>query len=335
MAGIKDVAQEAGVSIATVSYVLNGTRPVSAKTAAIVEAAAKKLNYTPNYSARMLRTRKSNAIAFITHRLTNDFFPDVIESVENVLYVHGYSLLLGLSQNKLEDELNEFRSMITRQVGGIIIAPSCMDFDYRSLCPNEHFPLVFIDRAPKNQRADSVRCDNYYVTYDAVTELIRRKHKKIAFVDAKYDQDRYELRLSTWSDRMRAYLQALEDNGLSDQKCIFEEGMTTRADGYRIMEEILKQGDITATFICNSVMAQGALRCLQEKKIPIPKKMAMISFDAYNWSQLVNPSLSTIEQPTVEMGRIAAETVLARIENPEMTCRRTVLDSRLVLRGSC
>ena len=335
MAGIKDVAKEAGVSIATVSYVLNGTRTISPETVKLVKAAAKKLNYTPNYSARMLRTRKSHAIAFITHRLTNDFFPDVIEAVENVLYQRGYSLLLGLSQNSAPDEIKEFRNMIERQVSGIIIAPTQMNFDYRSLCPDERFPLVFVDRVPVNQTADSVQCDNYYTTYGAICELIRRGHRHIAFVNTKYDQDRHEWRLSTHSDRLHAYQKALEDNGLSDCACIIEEGVTTRADGYRIMSDILSLGSITATFVCNSVMAQGALRCLQERGVSIPGQMALISFDAYNWSQLVSPPLSAIEQPTAELGRIAAETILNRIEHPELPHRRVVLDSKLVLRGSC
>ena len=335
MAGIRDVANEAGVSVATVSYVLNGTRTVSADTAEMVRAAAKKLNYMPNYSARMLRTRKSNSVAFIMHRVNNDFFPDIIEAVESVLCKRGYSLLLGLSQNNAQDEIREFQAMIARQVSGIILAPSQMDFDYRSLCPSEKFPLVFVDRAPMNQQVDNIRCDNYNVTCEAIRTLISRGHTRIAFVGTKYDQDRYELRLSTWSDRICAYKDVLAESGLSDQEYILEEGMTTREDGYRVMQDILEDHKVTATFFCNSVMAQGALQCLQERKVAIPKEMALISFDAYHWSKLVSPALSAIEQPTAEMGRIAAETLLERIENRDMICRSIVLDSKLVLRDSC
>ena len=334
MIGIKDVANEAGVSVATVSYVINGTRPVSKKTTLRVEEAIEKLNYSPNFSARSLRTRKNNAIAFITHRLTNDFFPEVIESAANVLYNNGYSLFLGLSQNKKEDELAEFKDMITRQVSGIILAPTQMDFDYRSLCPDENFPLVFVDRDPKMQKADSIRCDNYNVTYEAVTELIRRGHKYIAFMGAQNDYNNNAIQLSTRRDRIKGYRRALADNGLENHEICFEEGLTTRESGYQIMMKILNNPRITATFITNSIMAQGALSCLQERQISIPGRMALISFDAYNWSSLVKPTISTIEQPAAEMGRIAAETIIERIENPEFTYRRIILDSRLILRDS-
>ena len=332
--GIKDVAQEAGVSVATVSYVINGTRQVAPQTALRVEAAIEKLNYSPNSSARSLRTRKNNAIAFITHRLTNDFFPDVIEAAAEVMYNNGYSLFLGLSKNRKEDELAEFKDMITRQVSGIILAPTQMDFDYRSLCPDIDFPLVFVDRDPKLQKADSIRCDNYNVSYEAVTELIHRGHKTIAFVGAKNDFNNNLIQLSTRKDRINGYIKALSDNGLEDHIICFEDGLTTRENGYRIMKSILSNPDITAALMANSIMAQGALHCLQEEKVSIPERMALISFDAYNWSSLVKPTITTIEQPAAEMGRIAAETIIERIENPNMPYRRVVLDSKLVIRGS-
>lgn len=335
MAGIKDVAREAGVSIATVSYVMNDTRKISSETVDLVKSAARKLNYTPNYSARALRTRTVNAIAFITHRLTNDYFPDVIEAAESVFSENGYSLLLGLSRNDPQEELNEFKNMLRRQVSGIIIAPAQIDFNYRALCPSEKFPLMFIDRLPMNQAADSIICDNYYVTYDAVCELIRRGHKDIAFVNTKYDQDHQEMRLSTLRDRRHAYHNALEDNGLAEHDHSYENGVTTRDDGYRIMKEILSCEEITACVICNGVMAQGALRCLKENSVSIPQRMAVISVDAYNWSQLVTPTLSAIEQPTAEIGRIAAKTMLERIANPDSPFRKITLDSKLILRESC
>lgn len=334
MAGIKDVANEAGVSVATVSYVLNGTRSVSPETAKRVEAAAAKLKYSPNFTARTLRTRKDNVIAFITHRLTNDFFPEVIEAVANVLNANGYSLFLGLSQNRKEHELEEFQAMITRQVSGIIIAPTQMDFDYRSLCPSEQFPLVFVDRAAKAQKADSVRCDNYNVTYEAMCALIDRGHRNIAFMGPELDHNHNEIHLSTRQDRISGYRNALIDRGLLHEQDYYEKGMSTRENGYQLMQLILQDKRITATFISNGVMAQGALKCLQDANVDIPGEMALICFDAYNWSSLVKPTLSTIEQPTAEVGRLAAETILERIRNPEMTYRRIVLDSKLVLRAS-
>ena len=333
MIGIKDVAQEAGVSVATVSYYVNGTRPVSEKSARRVEAAIEKLNYTPNYSARSLRTRKNNSIAFITHRLTNEFFPEVIEAVADVAYSHGYSLFLSLTQNRREEELNEFRIMITRQVSGIIIAPAQMDFNYRSLCPDDKFPLVFVDRAPKSQNADSIRCENYNVTYRAITELIQRGHQNIAFLAPKRDPYHNELILTTRHDRFSAYRQALEDHGIRKVHC-YEDGLISRDWGYKIMKQILENPEITATFISNNIVAQGAWQCLIDEQISIPKRMALVSFDSGNWSRLVSPTLSTIEQPAAEMGRLAAETIFERIQNPEMTYRRIVLDSKLSLRES-
>ena len=131
---IKDIAAAAGVSVATVSYVINGTRKVAPETAQRVQDAMREFNYIPNLMARNLRTSSTKSIAIIIQSLSNGYFNDVIDAIYDVLLPHGYTMLLCITQNSIAEELKAFKSMITHQVSGIIMAPIQSDFDFKKLC---------------------------------------------------------------------------------------------------------------------------------------------------------------------------------------------------------
>ena len=330
MASIKDIAREAKVSVATVSHVLNGTRKVAPATTQRVMDAIQKYHYIPNTMARSLRTNDSKTIAVIVQDISNGFFANVVESMATVLYAKGYTMLLCVSQNNHTLELQHFRTMIEKQVSGIILSPMQMDLDYRKLCPTTHYPLVFIDRTSNIEQADTVVSDNYYVTYQAVSELIACGHRAIACLF----NDHFE-EISTNLARMRAYEDAHKNHSMALDPSLVRKAPATVEDGYIQTEKILQEKKATAIFAIDNVFTIGAMRCLLDREVPVPQKMAVIGFDDYDWSAITAPPVSCVAQPMEEMGKQAAEMIVKRIQNPTRAYEKIVLESKLVLRGSC
>ena len=326
---IKDIAAAAGVSVATVSYLINGTRKVAPETAQRVQDAMREFNYIPNLMARNLRTSSTKSIAIIIQSLSNGYFNDVIDAIYDVLLPHGYTMLLCITQNSIAEELKAFKSMITHQVSGIIMAPIQSDFDFKKLCPNSNYPLVFIDRTQKATVADSVICNNYDVTYQAVSELVKRGHRRIAYLHGTQVRP-----LSTNTDRMNAYCGALRDSGIPIDESLIFSHEAGPAESYHVMEKVIRETDATATFIANGGITIPALQCLRDLTVAIPNEMALISYDEHSWSKLMTVPLSTIKQPAVELGANAARIVLDRIKNPQKAYETVVLQSELILRDS-
>ena len=180
--GIKQVAERAGVSATTVSHVVNKTRYVSPEVEKRVNDAIDELGYVPNIMARGLRTNTIKTVAVIVQEASTPFFSRVVDEISNVLYEEDYSLFLCMTRSQADDELNVFRSMLQQQVCGIILSPQQMDFDYRSLCPSKDFPIVFIDRRTNDIQGNTVTCDNYRVSYDAVKALVGKGHTQIGYI---------------------------------------------------------------------------------------------------------------------------------------------------------
>lgn len=329
--GIKQVAERAGVSATTVSHVVNKTRYVSPEVEKRVNDAIDELGYVPNIMARGLRTNTIKTVAVIVQEASTPFFSRVVDEISNVLYEEGYSLFLCTTRSQADDELNVFRSMLQQQVCGIILSPQQMDFDYRSLCPSKDFPIVFIDRRTNDIQGNTVTCDNYRVSYDAVKALVRKGHTQIGYI---YSKRNYVL--STGKERYRGYRDALLDSGLPfDEKIMAGMDHQSFDSGYDAMKQLLQEKRATACFVAENPMAQGVFKCLADHHVAIPEEMALICFDDFEWSQLTSPALSTIRQPMEDMGKKAAELLLKKIKNPDGSYENIVLDSEIIMRKSC
>ena len=328
--GIKDVAKRAGVSVATVSYYINGTKNVSPRSAEKIRQAIQETGYRPNLVARGLRTNENKVIAVLIQDITSGYYNRVLEGIAQVLYQHGYGVSLCITWNNPEYELRDFHNMISRQVSGVIMTPIDPDRDFRTLCPTPDFPLVFMDRLQKGTAADVVLCDNYNVTYRAITTLIQRGRRRIAyFYSVSVDN------VSTTSDRLRAYRTALQDSGLPVDEHLIAFSRTPNAS-YSMMESLFAdENPPDAVFIASSRMAFGVLRYLQEHHISVPEDVALINFDDYDWAEITAPKpLSTIRQPATEMGQTVAQLMLDRLQAPAVSYRTVMLDSQIVERGS-
>ena len=326
--GIKDVATAAGVSIATVSHVLNRTRNVSDATRRKVEKAMKDLEYCPNYLAKSLKENKSNVIGLVVPDISNFFFTEIAGAVEMRLRKLGYNLILCNTDENLEQEKQQIAHLQSYMVSGMIIAPTTREYNYRKLFHTYDYPVVFIDRRLNTPQGDCVYVDTKSVSMEATEYLISKGHKRIAFIGALPE-------LSTTVDRFGGYAEALKAHGIPLDMDIVGFGGAKDDSGYEICRKLLSHKDVTALFVSTSMMSIGAMRYLVESNISIPDEIAIIGFDDYMWTGITSPPLSNIKQPTVELGERATDILMKRIEDRNTDIRNEVLKAHLIIRESC
>lgn len=333
---MKDVAEEAGVSITTVSHVINNTRKVSEETKQKVIKAMNKLNYQPNYVARSLRSKKSNIIGLLISNISNFFFTGVAKKVENILNQKGYNLIFGDSDENLEKEIKQINYFNGQMIDGLIMAPTDYHYDYYNKhFKNSNYPVVIFDCKPKNYKGDAVLVDNVQGSYKAVERLIQKGHKKIGLIAGG-------LHLTTSRERIQGYKKALTDHGIDINNSYTKIGdCTSDENGYRLTKEIIEKTDVTALFVINDLMTIGTMKFLKEKNIKIPEQISIIGFDDFKWPSITNPPLSVVKQPVTKIGEKVSELILKRIEennndtNNASKKRILRLKTQLIIRESC
>lgn len=325
---IKDVAETAGVSTATVSHVINGTRFVSEETRAKVLKAMNQLNYHPNLVARSLRSQKSNIIGLLLPNISNFYFTSIALGIENVLRKNGYNLILSNSNENLENEKEQVKVFNAQLIDGMIIASTAGEHSYLYKDLTCNYPVVFIDRKPKNYKADYVVLDNVKSTYDAISILIEKGHKRVGIITGFN-------RSSTTEERIKGYKKAFADHGMDIDDSLIRMGDFTFESGYQIASELVEHSKASALFVVNSIMTIGSLIYLNEKGIKIPEQIAIVGCDDHKWSRVTNPPLSVVAQPAYELGETAASLLLQRISQPDMDYKEYRLASKIILRNSC
>ncbi|PYZ99129.1 LacI family transcriptional regulator [Alteribacter lacisalsi] len=328
---IKDVALKAGVSTATVSHVINETRYVAEKTREKVLDSMKALNYHPNSVARSLRSNKTKIIGLLIPvkeaDTSNFFFMSIAHGIESKLNESGYQVILSNSKEDEALEQKQLRMFASQNVDGMIIASAGRNQQmYHDILP-PGCPVVFIDRKPEGYEGDCVLVDNYRGTYEAVTHLLEKGHRDVGYITGP-------LGITTSDDRFEGYQDALKAGGIKTSRKLVKEGVPSLENGKHLTRELLKT-PMSALFIANNIMTIGAISCLQENRISIPSKLAVIGYDDYEWTQITQPPLSVIRQPSGEIGRKAAEILLARIDQGgESGNSEYRLQTELLIRGS-
>lgn len=326
--GIRDVANRAGVSVATVSHVLNNTKHVSDKTKERILKAIDELSYSPNYLAKSLKENKSKVIGLIVPDISNYFFTEVATIVEKKLNQQGYNVILCNSNEDINLEIQHIKQLKSYMVSGIIIAPTTRDYNYRKLIGNMEYPLVFIDRRLDSIQGDSIIVDGCSAVEQAVDHLIYKGHKRIAFIGASKG-------LSTTEDRFKGYIASLQKHQITFDQQICGFGDPKIKSSMELCKKILADRSITALLVSSSLMSIGAVQFLSNSSIKVPEEVAIIGYDDYIWSGITTPPLSTIKQPTSEIGEKAAELITERIITPNKKIENIILPAELILRESC
>lgn len=328
-ATIRDVANHAGVSVATASRAFSKPEAVRDALRERVLDSARTLMYRPSRAARTLRAGTSQTVGVIIPDLQNPFFTAVVRGVERVMKEAGYSLLLGNSDEEPVREEELLATLRAEGVAGIVIVPiDARKSTYQDLI-EPHRPIVATDRLPARLQADCVTVDNAAGARLAVEHLLALGHRRIALLNGPSKH-------STAVDREQGYLAALRDAGVRPEPELIYRGDFSDPAGYLGMQELLHvHPPPTAVFVTNNLMTLGALRALHEMQVRIPGDLALVSFDDMPWATSLNPPLTAVAQPALEIGRSAAELLLARIADPHRPVRHMVLDSTLIVRASC
>jgi LacI family fructose operon transcriptional repressor len=325
MVSIKDVAEAAGVSTATVSRVLSNGLHVRPEVRERVLATVERLGYRPNLVARSLRSQQSSTIGLIVSDISNPFFTAISRAVEDTAYEQGFSVLLCNTDENPEKEAIYLNLMRDTAVAGAIMSPTRQTIA-NFADSNLPFPIVVVDRSISNGDVDAVLLDNVDAAYRLITHLIEQGYRRIAALCSE---------MSTGLERQVGYEKALRAHGLAP-KSEYMKYVSPKAEaGYAAALKMLDLAEIPdALFTVNSLIAEGALQAIRERNLTIPDDIALVTFDETTWTSLVQPAITLIAQPTYEIGKTAAELLIQRIADPGRPTRQVILKGQLLVRGS-
>ena len=322
---MKQVAALAGVSLATVSRVVNGGPSVRADLAARVHEAVELLGYRHNLTASSLRRadRLSASIGLIFEDVANPFFSAVHRGVEEVARERGVLTFAGSSDERPERERELAESFSARRVDGLIIAPAATDHSYLQRDREAGVALVFVDRPAGFVDADVVLSDNAGGARAAVSHLVDHGHRRIAFLG-----DRPELHTAT--ERLRGYREALAGHDIREEATLIR---SAHENAYALTQELLRAEDRpTALFTSQNLITIDAVRAIHD--LQLQRDVALIGFDDVALADVVEPGLTVVAQDPTALGRSAAELLFSRLDGYTGPSRRVVHPTTLIARGS-
>lgn len=328
MATMVDVARLAGVSVATVSHVLNETRPVRPTTRDAVRAAIEELGYTHNTLARSLVTSRTQSIGLAVSAISNPYFTEILQGVESTALELGYSLLIADPHDDPEHELKAVRLLHGRRVDGIIVAPSARPDGLLDYVRRAELPTVFLDRLV-GAEYDQVCAENTGPVAQLVTHLAEAGHTRIGLVAGTPG-------LSTTTERIAGYRQGLTEAGLPYAAELVVGGDSRSEGAERATHALLARADRpTALVTANNAMTIGALTALRAAGLSVPGDIALACFDDFAWADLFEPRLTAISQPSRDIGAAALRLLIDRLAEPDRGPRTVRLPCAFVHRGSC
>lgn len=322
---IKDVARRAGVSVATVSHVINGTRFVTDETQKKVVAAIEDLQYSPNILARKLKTGSRDTVGFIVPDIANGYFATLIEEVEAVLQARGFRLIVSNTRENVSRELDSVRMLSSGVVDGFVIASTVEDYQELAAVLPADFPVVLIDRAVANAPVDVVTTDNSGAIYEGVSALITRGHRKIGFMASVRH-------LSTTAERVLAYRAALADHGLDADEWLIRY-LESISDPVQPSAEALMDEGCTAIVASNNVLTSRLLAAFQAETWS-DREIEILGYRDPAHGVYPRSDVRWLEEPIGEMGRLAGKAIIRRMADPTAEPRRTVLRASYAPPGS-
>jgi len=325
-----DVATAAGVSPATVSYVINnGPRPVAPETHQKVLDVIQSLGYRPNEVARSLRLRRTSTLGLILPDTLNPYFSEVVRGVEQYAFDYGYTVILCHSDYSVEREIQYVNVMQAERAAGVIWFPATADPKPALMLADYGIPMVVLDRTVSGIDCPSVLADNYKGGCLATQYLIDLGHRNIGCIARPFE-------LQHSQERVRGFEETLDKNGLLVDPTRIVRGGFRLEDGRTAAIQLMDQHPtITAIFAYNDFMAIGALRAAYERSLRVPQDISIVGFDDIPQAKFTNPALTTVQQPKLEMGKKGAELLLNLINGkPTLKEGLKPLAVQLVIRES-
>lgn len=326
---IKDVAKEAGVSIGTVSRVLNGKDRVSQATRTKIKEAIERLNFKPDQTARAMISKQTKSIGLVVPSLRNEYWSALAEHVQEAAWDQGYTLLLCTAGIKLDKHLACIHTLIERKVDGIIAGIRVYEPEERQQLSLIRFPdevslVSLVQELPDRM---FIGVDQFHSSIHAVNHLIKLGHRRIAYIGPS-------------SERELGYRSALQNHGIPiDEELILQGDGSFRSGYHLVMQLQERDAAYSALFCWNDMSALGAMQALQSIGVRIPEDVAVVGYDDVPFAQLAKPALTTVNQPLREIGKAAVHHLLELIQgsvSPAQAAQRNILfEAKLMIRESC
>ena len=328
---IKDVAKRLDCSVSTISRAFNDKYDIRKETRDLILATAKEMGYSPNPMAQSLLKQCSNQIGVVVPEFINPFFPEVIIGIQEVLLKKGYQILIMQSNESYIHELENVKAMENNMVDGMILSLTMetKNVEYYNKLIKQGFPIVLFNRVSTDMDTHKVLLDDYKWAFFATEHLIYQGYKKIYHFSGPTG-------LIFTQNRKNAFIDALRKHKITiDNNSIIETGLMI-CDGEREMEKLIKKNNMPdAIFAVNDMTAIGAMKVLKKNGFKIPEDVALVGFTETKLAELIDPPLTSVAQPTHEIGRTAARLLVDQIESKGIFVPQTViLNGRLNIRES-
>ncbi|MDD9268046.1 LacI family DNA-binding transcriptional regulator [Paenibacillus sp. GCM10023248] len=325
---IYDVAQAAGVSIATVSKVINETGRISEKTRAHVQQVMQQLKYKPSMVASALTGKSTYTIGLTLPDLANPFFAEIARAVEDRGHECGFSVFICSTDNDPDKEVKYLSLLTQKRVDGMISATRIQNDRFLKKLIQHNIPIALITGEMPTLAVDTVMVDDYLGGFQAGSHLVELGHRHIAILVEDPDN-------TSNRERIRGCKQALANAGLQVEERHIATGGFTVETGHKAMAQLIGLEDRpTAVFACNDLLAIGAIRAAREAGLQLPRDLSVVGFDNTILATLIDPPLTTIAQPIQEIGRRAVDLLVQEIQGEKVLKQRVVLLPELVLRHS-
>jgi LacI family transcriptional regulator len=329
MPTIKDVAELAGVSIATVSHVINGTRFVSDELKKRVQDAIEELGYYPNPLGQGFRTGKSFTIAVFLPDPRNAFFQVLAQGIEEQAQRNHYSISYCNTREEPSQEKMYVSLLSRRAVDGFIVAPTSRGDKNLQPLADKKIPLVLIDRRIEGFPVDQVFSDSELGAYKATKHLLELGHRHIGVLLGIRE-------IETIKERLSGYRMALEEYSVPFDENLVVEGYSQMEEGFVAADQLLENKKVTAIFGSNNQMMLGALMSLKKRRLRCPEEISLIGFDDLDWTAVISPALSVVDQNPYEMGYQAAELLFQRLRDKQEEIEPQIIEipTRMIIRES-
>lgn len=327
---IKDVAKLSGLSVTTVSRVINNHPYVSKEKREKVQQAMDKLSYTPNHAARKMRGGGTTSIGVIVKRIVNPFFSYLVDAIERLAYEHGYQVVIFQSLDNPKKEKSFLDLLKTKQVDGVIMA--AFTNDWKDIEPYTVYgPIIFVNEFIPHAKIPIVRLDQLRATEAAIKHLLENGHRKIGYCTGGL----FEADSGLDNGRNIGYQKALKEAGLKiNPQWIFVNKLTID-DGKQVVKMMMDMDDRpTALFAGGDEMASGAVIEAKKQGLRVPEDLAVIGFDDQPLAELIEPQLTTVRQPIKEMGETAANIMIELLEGKDIEKKDIMLPYEIIIRKS-
>ena len=327
---IKDVAKKLNVSISSVSRAFNDKYDIKKETRERILKVANEMGYLPNPIAQKLTQKKSFNVGVVVPEFVNEYYAEVIIGIQQVLLSKGYQVLIMQSDDTSEQELKNVKTLIHNFVDGLIICPAVLSENINFYMEeiNKGYPIVFLNRVRHDLPVNKVLFDNFKWSFFATEHMIEQGYERIYNLSGNNN-------LAITIDRVKGFKKALEKHHFPKGNYkIIETGLLPE-DGIAIVEKLIEKDDLPDAFVCvNDLVALGVINYLEQKNIKVPEDIGVIGFTETKMATFMHPKLSSVKQPTFEMGKSAAEILLKLINNEKVSEQTVVLNGSLNIRQS-